>query len=430
MELSLHLARGRNVHVEAVTREVVWGEAVQMVTCIFDISMRKNMEEHLRQSQRLGAIGQLAGGVAHDFNNLLGAILGFTDISLNVLDEEHEVSAYLHKIKGAGKRAKELVAQILAFSRHEGSNRRVVNMTTVLEETVSFLRGSVPSSVRIVVQEPATNCAIRANPTEILQVLMNIATNAVQAMNDVGQLTIRGSEYEVKEATQGVLGELMEGRYGVFTIKDTGVGMDATILPNIFEPYFTTKPMGRGTGLGLSMVYGIIRSHKGNIKVTSIKGVGTTFNLFFPLVPTAEYERVTEEAGQKIARGKGRVMLVDDEAALVEMGETILRLLGYSVTSTTSSREALSILLEDPSLYDLLITDQTMPTMTGTELIESIRMVRPDMPVLLITGYNSRIDKGNAAAFGIEHFYMKPLEMHEFAQAVRAAMGSTAVRES
>ncbi|MBU1238655.1 response regulator, partial [Myxococcota bacterium] len=395
------------------------------VSCLTDVTIRKTMEEHLRQSQRLGAIGQLAGGVAHDFNNLLGAIMGFTELALSEAGPNEELGSYLQKIRGASLRARDLARQILAFSRQEGGGKKPVELNIVLLETIGFLRGTVPSSISIKHHLDDPQCRIMANATELLQVFMNIATNAVQAMKDQGTLTIRLSRLDISDPVEGSMGKILPGRYCVIRISDTGSGMDKATMARIFDPYFTTKPVGSGTGLGLSVVYGIIKNHRGNITVTSLVGKGTTMNLFFPRIESLELAQTSSDGDISDLKGKGEILLVDDEAILVELGKKLVGMLGYSVTATTSSRQALAYIMADPGKYHLLITDQTMPEMLGTELIQAVRLIRPDLPALLITGYNSQINRTNAASKGIEHFYMKPLELYELARAILKAMGKS-----
>lgn len=423
VEATLELCSGRRIHVEALTQEMKWDGERQHVTSILDISKRKQMEEHLLQGQRLSAIGQLAGGVAHDFNNLLGAILGFSDISLAILPEDHEVREYLKKIKGAGKRARDLVAQILTFSREKGSHRKILDLNALLKEAEGLLKGAVPSTVSISVRLCPRVCAVRANPTELLQIILNVATNGMQSIKGHGSIFLGTSLEHIDSERNGVLGGIRPGRYSVLKIEDTGGGMAPEVLAKIFDPYFTTKPVGRGTGLGLSVVYGIVKSHRGNIIVRSDEDVGTTFEFYFPAIHTEEHALVREAPPAHLTGGNERILLVDDEPALVEMGTKILRLLGYHVTRSSSSREALELIKGAPDAFDLLVTDQTMPGMTGTELVAAARAVIPSLPVLLVTGYNSRINRTNAAEYGIDHFYMKPFEMHELAKAIRRALG-------
>jgi len=414
---------GCAVYLEVATCEMEWMGSRRCVTSIVDVTARKAMEEHLRQSQRLGAIGQLAGGVAHDFNNLLGAIMGFTELALAEAGGNAELAEYLQKIRGASRRARELSRQILAFSRHEAGSRKPVELAGVLIETVSFLKGTVPSSISITQHVVPGACRIVGNATELLQVFMNLSTNAVQAMQDHGTLTLALSRHDVVDPVDGYMGPIAPGKYGLVRVKDTGVGMDRDTLSRIFEPYFTTKPAGSGTGLGLAVVFGIVKSHRGNITVTSMPGKGTTMNLFFPLHEIEEMEAAAPETVTSALRGKGHILLVDDEVVLVELGQKLVSMLGYTVKATTSPLKALELISEAPQKYDLLITDQTMPDMLGTELIREAQLIRPDLPVLLITGYNSKINKNNAGNQGVRHFYMKPLELHEFAKAISAAMG-------
>ena len=405
------------------TPEYLLGIAEDITEQIYAEEERLKLEEQLQQAQKMEAIGTLAGGIAHDFNNLLGAILGFTELAREELEEGSTTHNDLKKVLIAADRAKDLVSQILAFSRHTESERIALQLQPIIKETVKFLRPSLPATIQLQ-QEIQPQCnPISADPAQIQQVIMNLCTNAYHAMEEKGGTLIIGLEQTELTAVD-LINELSPapGLYAKLTVTDTGGGIDPAIQKRIFEPYFTTKGVGKGTGMGLAMVHGIVKNHDGMIQCESEIGRGTSFQIFFPTI-TAEGKEISE-SGDHITTGSERVLFVDDEAALAQLGKEILTRQGYAVTALTDSREALKIFRDQPDQFDLVITDQTMPGLTGYDLAREILAIRPDIPIILCTGYSSTISKEKALSQGIREFVMKPLTSQNLVQTIRQVFGN------
>ncbi len=390
-----------------------------------DITKRKLAEENLRriegrlrQSEKMEAIGQLAGGIAHDFNNVLGGIIGYTDMSLSYADKGSLLRNNLLQVLKASERAKNLVKQILAFSRQGNPQKSLVGIQPIVTEVLGLLKSSIPSSVTIQSDLQMDVQPVLADTTQIHQALLNIATNAVYAMSRKGTLTVRlyGMTLDGMEHGQG--GEILPGAYTVVEITDTGCGMDAKTLAKAFEPFFTTKPVGEGTGMGLSVVLGIVQAHGGDLKVESEVGKGTTIRIFLPAVEVSAAEAPADHM-QSTLIGTERILFVDDEEVLVDMNLSLLTSLGYTVTATTKSGDALQVIREKIVDIDVLITDQTMPGITGIELAKEALLMRKDLPVILCTGFSNDVDRESAMALGISKFIMKPYRSHEISKAIR-----------
>lgn len=382
---------------------------------------RLRLESQLRQAQKMEAIGTLAGGIAHDFNNILGAMLGFTQLALIEASPDSKLRAHLDRVRLAGDRATELVKQILAFSRQSESEFKPLQIGPVVKEVLKLLRASLPSTIDIKQKITAAGTAL-ADPIQIHQVVMNLATNAAQAMGEKGGLLtveLRETKLDVDDATR--LG-IPAGNYLQLTVSDTGPGISPKIIDRIFDPYFTTKSPGEGTGLGLAMVHGIVRSHRGTIKVYSEVGVGSTFIVFLPCIAAAMAEEVFR--APPVVGGTERILYVDDEVALVEFVREALKMLGYQMTVSTSSLEALQMVRENPHNFDLVITDQTMPQLTGLNLAIAIRHIRPEIPIILCTGFSTLLTADNIENAGIKATVMKPVLIHDLARAVRQALDS------
>lgn len=386
-------------------------------------TMQARLEAQLRQAQKMEAIGTLAGGIAHDFNNILGAIIGFSELAALDLAEEHPAQSHLAEVLTAGNRAKELVRQILTFSRQEEHERKPIDLQSVLGEALKLLRATLPSTIEIRRNFDSQALPILGDPTQIHQVMMNLGTNAWHAMNEHGGiLEVSLSVFDVDYDFAQTHRDLRVGKYLRLMISDTGCGMDRETLERVFEPFFTTKPPGAGTGLGLAVVHGVVKRHEGAISIYSEVGKGTTFNLYFPAYETEALAPAKESAS--IPKGHGeRILFVDDEAPLATLSKTMLERLGYHVTVQTSSLEALATFSAQSDQFDLVITDQTMPSLSGADLARLMLEIRPDLPVILATGYSTTINPERAGAIGIRELLQKPNTTQSLSEAIRRVLG-------
>ncbi len=379
---------------------------------------RKDYEKRIQQLQKMEAIGTLAGGIAHDFNNILSAVFGYTELAILQAGGVPLMQRNLNGILEAAKRAKELVQQILLFSRQGEQELKPLQLRPLIKETLKMLRSSLPTTIRIDVAIDGIFENVLANPTQIHQILMNLCANAAHAMeDDGGVLTITLDQVELSEETVRRHPGRNPGTYMRLRVQDTGRGIATDMIDKIFNPYFTTKAKGQGTGLGLSVVHGIIQNYFGIIEVRSQLGRGTVFDIFLPAI---HHNEVREELSvPQLPLGKEHILLVDDEFALTEVLSNMLRLLGYRVTATQSSFKALRFFAEDPSGFDLLITDMTMPELTGDRLTTELRNIRPDIPVIICTGYNRRLSDNKPENLTVQAILMKPVEQLELARTVR-----------
>ena len=388
---------------------------------------KKNNEIQLRQSQKMEAIGTLAGGIAHDFNNILGSIIGYAELVKDDISEGTIAYQNQKEVLIAAKRAKELVKQILTFSRKDEAKLVPVKINSIVADSLKMLRSSLPTTIEISHDINCTN-SIMANETHIHQVLMNLCVNASHAMEDNGGiLQISLSDVNIDLDTMTSDGNLKQGSYVKLLVKDTGSGMSREVQNRIFEPFFTTKEVGKGTGMGLSVVHGIVENHNGIITVDSKPGEGTTFEIFFPCVVDIE---IKENEDSEIAFGnRERILLVDDQKNLVDMATQMLTRMGYEVVGKTDSVEALCIFREDPSKFDLVITDQIMPKMKGTELAKEILNIRPEIPIVLCTGYCENIDSEVIDAIGIKMLVMKPVDRIKISRIIREILDKNMIRK-
>jgi two-component system, cell cycle sensor histidine kinase and response regulator CckA len=382
---------------------------------------RKRMERQLRQSQKMEAIGRLAGGIAHDFNNILAAIIGFTEIAADKIPQDSKAQSNLKRVLQAAIRGRDLVKQILAFSRQSEQEKRPSQLSQVVEETLKLLRASLPSTIDIEWKVASESGLVLADTGQMQQVVMNLFTNAAHAMREKGGVIfIDLCDFSFSTPVEAPCDGLAPGVYLRLSVKDSGEGMSRDILDRIFDPFFTTKRLGEGTGLGLSVVLGIIESHGGAITVKSELGKGSAFAVYLPRVIEARAGVVGGE--EEIPTGEERILFIDDEEALAEMGEEILANLGYEVITKTNGADALELLKADPHRFDLVITDQTMPELTGVELAKEILATRANMPIIMCTGFSHLVDAGKARAAGIRAFAMKPLTKREIAKTVRKVL--------
>jgi|GEM_PF-2249556 len=380
----------------------------------------RESEAQLRRTQRMEAISTLAGGIAHDFNNILTAIMGYGQLAQMKLDPESEPYADLKEVLQSGNRAKLLIQQILAVGRDQEQERQPMQLKYIVKEALTFLRSTLPSTIEIQEKIDKDVGEIDADPTQMHQVLMNLCTNAGHAMEKNGGI-LEVSLHNVELGTGNAELNLEPGGYLRLSVSDTGCGMTREVMEKIFDPYFTTKERGEGTGIGLSVVHGIVAQHGGDITVESEPGKGSTFHVYLPLTQAEEEEPAVKEQNP-LPKGAERILFIDDEAALANMGKQMLQHLGYHVTAMTSSTEALALFREDPNQFDLVITDTTMPHMPGDILAQELMKIRPDIPVIIFTGHSKRISPERAKEMGIKGFLMKPLDMRVLAETVRKAL--------
>jgi PAS domain S-box-containing protein len=385
-----------------------------------DITARKDLESQLFQAQKMEAIGTLAGGIAHDFNNILGAIVGFIELTKLGL-EEKKLFGYMDQALQACDRAKDLIRRILTFSRTGKQEKTPVDLAPLIEDTIKMLRATLPATIEINPIIASGVDGVFADRTQINRVLLNLCTNAAQAMHDEGGvLTISLANCEVASNSAHYHPDLSPGPFVKLSISDTGVGIDPTLLNRIFDPFFSTKEKGQGTGLGLSVVYGIIKDCGGTIKVQSKVGEGSMFTVYLPAVQGKV--KSNTQSSQEISTGSESILFVDDEAILVEMGRDMLSNLGYSVTAITDSIEALETFRDQPNQYDLVLTDMTMPKMTGLSLARELRRIRPEIPIILSTGFSDLVDDKSASELGIRKVLMKPFTLRDLAGLIRSVL--------
>lgn len=385
-----------------------------------ETSERERAEQQLREAQKMEALGTLTGGIAHDFNNILAAIIGFGEIARDRMPPGSRNVRPLERILEAGLRGRDLVRRMLQFSRRTEQEKKPLPLGSVAKETVKLLRASIPATVSIRTNVGNESGCVWADPVQVQQVIMNLCTNAAYVMRDTGGvLDLDVSDFVVSSAEADTYG-VKAGAYIKLAVRDTGPGIPPEIVGRIFDPFFTTKKPGEGTGLGLSVVHGIVKQHEGGITVESEPGKGACFSVFLPKVD--EEEQVGPGEEEIIPTGHERVLFVDDEEAIAEMGQDLLEELGYTVTVKESGIEALSAVKAAPSAFDVVVTDMTMPDMTGVELAGAILAVRPDMPIVLCTGFSHLTDATRAKEAGIKGFVMKPLTKKEIARALREVL--------
>lgn len=405
------------------------GEIAGRVWAFRDISERKRaeaekkkLENQLQHAQKMEAIGTLAGGIAHDFNNILGAILGYTELAIEDAPMNSSTRKNLELVLKASFRAKELVKQILTFSRKDEESRMPILVAEIIRESLKLLRASLPATIDIHCHIQESLNPVLANPTQMQQVFMNLCTNAAYAMREKGgilEINLKEIEPRPDFITDK---DLDPGLYQLLSVSDTGHGIPAEIIRRIFEPYFTTKKTGEGSGMGLAVVHGIVKSHGGEITVDSHPGKGSTFNVYLKITGEKRLPLRDTSSIETIPRGNEKIIFIDDEKDLVEIGGRLLASLGYQVVSTTSSLEALEIFRADPPGFDLVISDQTMPHLTGLQLAGQLKQIRPNLPVILCTGFSENIDEMNFKSQGISDFLMKPISRKEMARVVRKVL--------
>jgi PAS domain S-box-containing protein len=384
---------------------------------------KRHLEDQLRQAQKMEAIGTLAGGIAHDFNNILSAIMGYTEMSLLKISEDDNVRSYLQKVIKASNRARDMVRQILAFSRQASFERKPVRVSQVVKDAGKLLNASLPSTIDIRMDIDSGNGIVDADEIQIHQIIMNLCTNAAYSMRiDGGILGISLCTVELGEKEVAVHPEVKPGMFLKLSIRDTGGGISPEVMERIFDPYFTTKPRGEGTGLGLSIVHGLVKAHKGFISVENDFGSGAAFHIFLPKTENKVIPDKVESTD--LPSGSERILFLDDEQAVADVGKQMLDYLGYHVTTHVSSTKALAHFQSDPDKYDLVITDMTMPELTGDKLSQQILSIRPDIPIIICTGHSEQITEDDARKMGIKAFVMKPYLIKDLAGKVRHVLDS------
>ncbi|HEY4446781.1 MAG TPA: ATP-binding protein, partial [Steroidobacteraceae bacterium] len=436
LEYRLVMPDGSVKHLRVVARAVAdESGTLEFVGAVMDITGRKRAEEaqrvqererdkmqrQLQQAAKLEAIGRLAGGIAHDFNNILGAILGYGELAQFTLIEGGDARRQLDQVMQAGARGKALVDRILAFSRSGMGEREPVHVESVVEETLDLLAASLPPDVRLERQLDAADIAVVGDPTQFHQVAMNLCTNAVHAMGQGGVLTVVLDRIGITERRSLSRGTLSTGSYVRLSVTDTGSGIPAAVLEHMFDPFFTTKRVGDGTGLGLSVVHGIVTDLGGAIDVASQVGAGTTFEVWLPAAGGTGGSAVA--AASELPRGSGEsVMIVDDERVLVSLAEETIAGLGYEPVGFDSSVAALQAFRGEPKRFDLVLTDETMPELMGTELAREIRRLRQDIPIILMSGYSGTQLSERARAAGVTDMLRKPLVRRDIAESIARAL--------
>lgn len=399
--------QGHNVHMVAM-RDITFRIKAE--------EEKKELEKRLLQAQKMEAMGTLAGGIAHDFNNILSPIMIHSEMAMMDLPDDSPVQQSLRHIYKAGDRAKDLVKQILTFARQREEERVPLKASLILKESVKFLRSIIPSTIDIHYDVTVEQDTVLADPAQLNRIVMNLCTNSAQAMQEESGLIEIGLSNEYI-GPGAVNPDVTTGYYLKLSVRDTGAGIRAEHIDKIFEPYYTTKAAGEGTGLGLAVVHGIVKNYGGYIAIESEAGSGTTFRVLLPVVQ-AENSPLMEHS-HRVPRGNERLLFVDDEKSAVDAFEPMLTSLGYYVTARTSSIEALQVFRHKPEAFDLVITDQTMPNMAGKELAREIMSIRPDIPVILCTGFSDQIDERSARDMGIRAFLMKPIVIREIAGTIR-----------
>jgi PAS domain S-box-containing protein len=399
------------------------GDTVSIVIHIRDLTDKKQMEQRLIQSEKMEAIGTLAGGIAHDFNNILSGIIGYAQLGKININKPEKLNRHLDQIlKGAG-RAGDLVRQILTFSRQYDYEKQPLEIGIIIKEALKLIRASIPSFIEIR-ENIVSESLILADPSQIHQIIMNLCTNAYHAMQETkGCLSLSLKDLEIAEGsdlTDRFNTYIPPGKYIELEVSDTGQGIDEQVLEKVFDPYFTTKEMGKGTGLGLALVHGIVEEHSGFIQVESSPGHGSVFRIFFPLIESVpELEPDSEEKNELLSGSGEKLMIVDDETSILFSTKELLEDLGYGVDVFQDGLQAFSEFKKSPNCYDLVITDMTMPKMTGDELAKEILKIRPGLPIVLCTGYSDRITEEKAFETGICEFIQKPLNSHDLTSLIR-----------
>lgn len=397
------------------------GNFSQIVHVSKDITKQKRLENELFQAHKMEAIGTMAGGIAHDYNNILAIIMCNADLALRQIPSYNPVNENIRQIFEASLRARDLVKQILAFSRQSEQKMVPLSPSTVIQQSLKLLRSTVPTTVEIKQDIYHDSCTIMADGTQLHQVLMNLFTNAVHAMDEKGTIVVHGRITDLDNDTVAFMPGFHAGTYFELSIADSGQGMDKKTHERIFDPFFTTKKVDEGTGMGLSIVHGIIKNHNGFIQVNSKKGRGTKFTIYFPIIDEPHAEKIENQIEENAEHSQSteHILIIDDEEAMALAFGKIIQNLGYNVTVKTSSREALELFKSAPEAFDLVITDQTMPHLSGAEMSTEFMKIRPEVPIILCTGFSNKISKEQAKIMGIREFLLKPVDIETLTKTIR-----------
>jgi len=415
------------VHIQVIGRRQTQ-EHEELIFCsIIDVTFQKQaeeerqvLEEQLHQKHKMEAVGYMAGGIAHNFNNNLSIILGNLELIEIKQDADSEILPYLANAKIGVRRSTDLVKKIITYSRQGTQKKVATHLNAITNESIDLLSSTLPSTVDIQKRyhPGCETIQVNADPSQIQEVLINLFNNAVHAMNEKGTLSVELEAVNVMTENIPIQYNCLPGLYAKLSVQDSGHGIPAEIQDKIFDPFFSTKKDFEGAGMGLSTVQGIVAQHNGMIKVKSRMGQGSTFELYFPVIQQTDIKTIDTQ-GDSLPRGTERILFVDDDEMLSDIGQKLLTELGYSISVTNDSEAALKLFVTSADHFDLVITDQTMPKLTGIDVIQEIKKVRSDIPTILCTGYSSKIDQGNAIELGISAFMMKPLNLPELAQTVR-----------
>ena len=396
-------------------------KSISKLTVFRDVTEFNQMEVLLQQAQKMEAIGTLAGGIAHDFNNILFPLVGYAEMLKKDLSADSMLQCKVNEILRAALRAKDLVKQILSFSHQSDQDIKPIKLQTIINEAMGLIRSSIPTTIDIQ-QDIDPGCdVVCADPTQIHQVVMNLATNAYHAMEETGgrlNVTLKQVRMEPDQSLSPGLGS---GEYAALTVTDTGIGIEKDVMDKIFDPYFTTKETGKGTGLGLSVVRRIVKNFNGDILINSEPGNGTEIQVYLPVMD-CKVDDIRTDRSKPFQGGSERILLVDDEVAIIMMEQQMIERLGYQVTTRTGSVDALEAFKAKPDSFDLVITDMTMPNMTGIQLAMKIKKIRPNIPIILCTGYSYQVNDNNSKALGVQGFVMKPVIAREIDEVIRKVL--------
>lgn len=418
MNASVLVREGSVTGIQMIVRDITARRQVELRQGTPAVDEPTQLPRHIQQGQKMEAVSTLTAGIAHDFNNILGAILGYTELSMYDTEADSTIWHNLQEVLRAGQRGRDLVQHLLRFSRHTEQTRQAIDLYPLLQDTLRLLRASLPATITLEQRLRPDAGMVLADAAQIHQLCMHLCTNAIQAMRVAGGvLTIQLEAVDIEPAFTLIHPELRPGPHVRLTVRDTGHGMTTEILERIFEPFFTTKGVGEGIGLGLAIVHGIVTAHEGLITVSSVLGQGTTFLVYFPRLQASSTDIVGPEG--PLPRGTERLLFVDDEVAVADMAQEMLERLGYSVTVCLSSLEALDEYRTAPQRFDLLITDQAMPQLTGEALAAELHRFSPQLPIILCTAFSYNMTAERAQSLGISATLMKPLIMHELAYTVR-----------